>query len=30
MRYTYEVPEKAETEPMEAMMATAENFILIN
>ena len=27
---TYELPEKAETEPMEAMMATAENFILIN
>ena len=28
MRSTYELPEKAETEPMEAMMATAENFIL--
>jgi hypothetical protein len=27
---TYELAEKAETEPMEARMATAENFILIN
>ena len=29
MKDTYELPEKAETEPMVAKMATAENFILI-